>query len=349
MTRRLTILPLLMLLPLAIAVRADAGASLAFETAPPTNPWSGALLQPPDSEADPVDQETRARIHAAEKELRRLRARCFGSMRKVEIRQMGLLELRRFDDPVYWPSLLRLFEREKSDVREAVLDIFEDAASDAGDAALMWQAVFDDDQEHRTEALQRVLDRHETRVASEDEQPLPDGSKRILAHALRYGGETEKAAAAKTIRRLRLIEAIPLLITAQAAPDPRAGDRREDGSLAWILIGRQQAYVADVTPVVGDGVVAFDPELAIVTSGTVMRIIDAAVIIYHTEVHAALIDLSSDAWGRPTDHLGWDVAKWKAWYEDEFLPHLKGQPEDSTATASTDAPSDEQAPSADAP
>ena len=302
------------------------------------DPWT-FVVPPLDDPDDPVVRsfiQERKRIVAAEKEMKWTRARHFRTMRNQEIRQIGLLQLREWEDPSYWPSLVEIFGGEDADVRHALLDMFEDAATDAGDAMLMWEAILDKDPEHRAEAFRRVMRRYEARLAAEDANPLPDESKKILAHALRHGEDTERTTAAIAIRELKLLEAIPLLITAQIG-STASGNRVvgvDDGqSLAWILIGRQQAYVADVTPVVGNGSVAFDPELAILTTGTVMRIIDAVVYTYHNEVHGALVDMTSEAWGQSTAGLGWDIPAWRAWYASEFVPHL-----DATANAAIEAP-----------
>ena len=70
-----------------------------------------------------------------------------------------------------------------------------------------------------------------------------------------------------------------------------------DGALADILVATQQAFVQDLQPVVGDSAVGFDPELGVVTSGTILRVMGAYVVTYRTEVHNSLVGLSSRAWG----------------------------------------------------
>ncbi len=30
-------------------------------------------------------------------------------------------------------------------------------------------------------------------------------------------------------------------------------------------------------------------------------------------------------WGRPTDHLGYDMGRWWAWYNDEYVPYKNAQ------------------------
>jgi len=136
---------------------------------------------------------------------------------------------------------------------------------------------------------------------------------------------------------MKLYEIIPALIQAQLGQvGPAAGGggpsissgtgsgyRVDDGSgIAWILIGRQVAYVADLTPVVASNAVAFDPQLDVVIEGVVIRVIDAVVYAYRIEIHNQLLGLAGDAAGKPLDALGWDQAKWQSWWKDDMQPRL---------------------------
>ena len=96
----------------------------------------------------------------------------------------------------------------------------------------------------------------------------------------------------------------------------------ENGDLAWIAIGTQVSYVQDLVPVVGNGSAAFNPIVGHVYEGTVLAIQDAVVVVYRTEVHTALVNLSTRDWGRSTDHLGWDMKQWWTWYNDQYVPHM---------------------------
>ena len=51
---------------------------------------------------------------------------------------------------------------------DMTIDMFEDAATDAGDAMLMWEAILDKDPEHRAEAFRRVMRRYEARQAADE-------------------------------------------------------------------------------------------------------------------------------------------------------------------------------------
>lgn len=41
-------------------------------------------------------------------------------------------------------------------------------------------------------------------------------------------------------------------------------------------------------------------------------------VFHRAGTHASLVRLTTRAWGRPTDHMAWDVEIWKAWYIEEF-------------------------------
>jgi len=100
-------------------------------------------------------------------------------------------------------------------------------------------------------------------------------------------------AAAGVINTLGLIEAIPALINAQVVGSGgNGGGNNGDTSLAYIMIATQQAFVRDLTPVVGDSAVGFDPDLGVVSDGVYLRVLDASVVTYRTEVHSALVALT---------------------------------------------------------
>ena len=97
------------------------------------------------------------------------------------------------------------------------------------------------------------------------------------------------------------------------------------GALAWILVGQQTAFVSDLEPIVADSAVAFDPQISTITTGTMIRVDDAAVsttrYIYNFDVHNSLVNMSTRNWGQGTATLGFDYRKWKEWYELTFEPY----------------------------
>jgi hypothetical protein len=305
-----------------------AGAVLAQAVDVGVHGGGGAGVARIEDPADPRLEQHRATQRerlAAEREMRRLRVEFFDNIRNVEIRQIGIAKLRQWADrPFLYPALLREFARSGDDVRGAILDMLADQQSDEGDTTLAWTAVFDNDRAMRDLAASR-LQRRIGEGAGATER-----IRRVLSLGLKPSAtEQEMATAATLASQLRIVELIPLLINAQAGGTTTVGGGGGGGesSLAWILIGTQTAFVADLEPVVGNNAVAFDPQIAVVTEGTVLRIIDAHVITYRMEVHHALVRLSSDAWGRPTGHFGFDVPRWREWYAKEFLPHLNREEE----------------------
>lgn len=164
----------------------------------------------------------------------------------------------------------------------------------------------------------------------------------VLDIALQSESDARASAAAEIANQFEIVGLIPRLIVAQFSGNPSGGGRESDrrGDLAFIAIGRQVAFVSDLTPVVSDSAVGFDPTISVANEGTVMAIRDASVTIYRTEIHRSLVGLSSRAWGKPTDGLGYDYEAWKRWYFDEFLP---SQESNSKADAPTDKPGPEDA------
>lgn len=275
---------------------------------------------PADPRQEAYRAEQRRRV-ALERELYTIRAQHFGAMRNETIRRAGIEKLRAFDEPVIFPSLLKIFAREKADVRTAILDHLAALGTDQADATLAWAAVFDRDREHRGAAAERLAARcRETGGASER-------VRSVIAEGMRRTDRDALAAAAHLADVLNVVQAIPMLITAQLGGGGAGagGGSGGESSLAQIVVGTQTAYVSDLQPVVGDSAVGFDPQLAVVTEGVVLRVVSATVVTYQYDVHRSLVALSGRAWGRSTEHLGFDQRAWAKWYEDEFLPTRAGK------------------------
>lgn len=319
------------------ALACPLGALAQTHTAPQVaSPAPAAVVvdAPPDPDSAPgrALAEANKRRVELERDLYKLRATYFRNIRNVEMRQVGLSKLREFTDPAVFPSLLKVFKRDKEDVRGTILDMLEEQASPYGDATLAWAAVFDEDSWYRDAASERLI----RRVKSEEGDPS-FYVQSVIAKGLKSGLNREVSAAANLSNVLNLVEAIPMLINAQVTGQTaQVGGGGGDTSLAWIMVGTQQAFIADLEPVVADSAVAFDPTLGVVTEGVVLRVMDAAVITYRTEVHTALVDLSSRAWGQPTTRLGWDNRAWHDWYTREFKPYWDEKEAQRRAEASGD-------------
>jgi hypothetical protein len=284
-------------------------------------------------------QKTRLQI---EKDLKKLRAQYFRNTRNTEVRQVGIGKLREYTDPALFPTLLQLFEGEGRDVEDALIDHLASLRTDEADASVAWAGVFGKTPEFRGHAVKRLAERvKETGAASER-------VKWVVSVGLRDKANEHVAAAAGMARDLRLFDAIPMLINAQIAAGGGAGGGGDggEGALAYILVGQQEAFVAGLTPVVGDSAVGFDPRLGIITTGTYVRVVDAVVITYRTEVNAALIALSTEGWGgQSTASLGWDQKAWQEWYTTKFLPYRKLEADRLAQAAKADAPPTPPSPS----
>lgn len=272
----------------------------------------------------------------AEKEMRKVRFKYLGSMRNTELRQEGLVKLRGWTDPALFSSLMEVFAEDQLDVKATMLDQFLESKSDEGDACAAWMATFDRDAEVRGVAVAKLRKR-----IAENVQRGPDGKqvvgvvpypvKLVVYEGLRTRDKDAMKSAAELANLLDLVESIPWLIAAQLSGGPVAGADGtgggaggRQGALAWIMVGEQTAFVSDLTPVVAEGAVAFDPQVSVLNTGVLLRVIDAVVVTYHYDVHAALVDLSTRAGAEvglgSTAPLGWDTNRWYAWHSKEFVP-----------------------------
>jgi hypothetical protein len=280
-------------------------------------PWiNHELPDPNDPRLQEYRQQQKDRAQI-EKELRKIRGRYFRHVRNVEIRQIGIHKLRQYTEPAFYPALLEVFKRDDDDVRLAILDHLADRKAREADITLAWVSVYDKDENIRQAAAKRLAPH------VEKSEQVDAGIMRVVAQGLRSHKEDELAGAANLTQVLKLYEAIPLLINAQLGGRQGGSGSGKKGDLGWIFVGTQQAYVSDLTPVVSDSAVGFDPQLSVVTDGTVLRVMGASVVEYHYAVHNALVGLSSAAWGRSTKGLGWDQDAWRNWYADEFLPYME--------------------------
>ncbi len=313
----------------AAALTGVASPTLARDSEPPASvsdsdapTWMKTLHIDPTSDIAKKYEEQAAARKQAEKDIRKLRLKHFGQLRNTAIRQEGILKLRQYTDPALFPLMIDVFAREQNDVRLAVLDILSDSATSEGDATLAWQAIFGRDDFIREEATSRLA----VRAAKTD--TVDERVKMVVYEGLKSNNETTLVRSANFADSLGIIEAIPWLAAAQLDSRPTGGSGatvgmgQANGALGWIVVGQQIAYVGDLEPVVSENAVAFDPQVATITSGVVLRVIDAVVLTYHIEVHTALTRLASRAWGEDTDQ-GWGYAAWRKWYKVELLPELE--------------------------
>tara|TARA_B100001059_G_C17753859_1_gene538763 strand:+ start:69 stop:1070 length:1002 start_codon:yes stop_codon:yes gene_type:complete len=234
----------------------------------------------------------------------------FAAGRSPEVRLRGLDALRQLTDPAAFQPMLEVLNSEQDDVRLMMLEHFL-ANGDAGQAALAWAAVYSRDNALRYEATLRIR-----RPACRSVLAVIDGS-------LRSRNEDVIANAAILANALDVFEAIPLLIYAQSVPEDTSntGAGTGGGGNAWIATGQQMAYIADLVPVVGNGVAAYRPIIGTITEGSVFQVDDVVVTIYRRQVHVALVSLSSRDWGQSTESLGYDRRRWWAWNDRTYQPY----------------------------
>ncbi len=325
------------------------GAPLAFSSPPNTSPeatppatvpgdapapasdtaWEAQFAPDPESPIARKFAEAQKRKLVIERELKLIRAKHFRGIRGTEIRQAGIAKMKQYSEPALFPSMLEIFSPEGPDVQNALLDHWSDLNLDEADATITWAAIFDKDKDFRAAARQRLLAK-----ANANNGNVSNRIKSVIAIGLKRQRTSEVVAAAELARDLRLFDAIPMLIAAQTLGQVSGGaggtsvglgnESSSDAALAYIVVGTQVAFVSDLTPVVGDNAVAFDPTLSVATEGVVMRVIDAFVVTYRLEVNSALIGLANAGWdGRSTAPLGWNGRAWREWYAKEFLPYRR--------------------------
>jgi len=231
------------------------------------------------------------------------------------MRAIGIRRLREYTDPASFELLTSLFFDEDDETRDAVLVHLASLDTPEADAAIAWEAVYNEKAKHRAASL-------ETLVELSDLRPTPTLVTDVVRSGLRERSDAPAEAAAHAAASLRLFELIPLMASAQVAGGQAADPQ---GDLAWIFVGSQQTFVADVQPIVSNNTVAFDPQLAVVSEGTILRVSGAYVAIYRVAINRSLIGMTSEAWGRSTASMGYDTGAWHAWYDNEFKPFLAAE------------------------
>lgn len=263
-------------------------------------------------EADAGRADIRA-VRELERDLNRIRATELQATNRPDLLASGfesvMARLEAFgDEPAALPLLRDVFERAPVEVRLPIVSMLFDRASGAADVELARWALDDADEEVRSEA-ERLL---WTRCWADH---VSVGVKRELADALNGSDHDRANRAAEVIETLELYEAIPAMINAQIVQRAATGAERGGGSQrqAWILVGTQRTFVADVTPIVGTGSVAFDPTIGVLTEGSLLVVRDAVATIYRHQVHSALVRMTSAASGQDTSLLGYNTEQWRHW------------------------------------
>ena len=261
------------------------------------------------------ESKYRAAVREYAKQIRAIRHKHFGDVKIQSIREAGISLLREFTDPAAFAPMIEELKREKDDVRLAVLDHFAQHG-DEGQAALAFVAIYDESAAMRNEALRRMV------------SPASEPVRYVLNGALRSTKDQVANAAANLAGSLNVIQTIPLLIFAQATATQ--ADGAGEGDLAWVAFQTQRAFVAGLQPVVGDASGAFQPIMGVVSEGVVLRVMDAVVISYRTEVHDALVNMTTSDWGQPTEPMGYNIQAWWDWYDKQYVPYKNEQAKSDT-------------------
>lgn len=273
--------------------------------------WMRSLVKNPDDPKLKPQKELRRKQMGLEKELKKLRFQYFRSEHRAT-RAEGAAKLATYREPWMVQPLLEVFQEEKAeDIRAVVISNLRASKSDEGDRGLMWLAVSNRIDVWQLGAIGALHDR----IAENKDRPTA-GMLAVLQAAVTTQDQFQADSGARAGAALNLYEIIPFLIQAQTPPPPSTSPigRPRNGPLAWIAIAQQQAYIADMNPIVADNAVAWDPVPGVVTSGVLLVINDAVATFSPVVIHQSLVDLSSRLSGAPTDGLGMRFSNWQNWY-----------------------------------
>lgn len=323
---------------LAAALVAAAGVPVLADPPPdivrePTAPEYAPKPVAPDDPAMAQWREFRKKQLAVEKDLKKIRAQYFRNINNSQRRLEGIAKLKAQAQPEHYQLLIEVFGGEKPDVRSALLSIFRENKADAGDRGLAWLAVTDPDSLIRDAALEHIAAR------AKEAKEVPPGVYAVATGALRAGTPLQQVNASVLAQQLSLYELIPLLLQAQfgGGPQASAGGNQPRGDLAYVFIGRQTTFVSDLTPLVAENSVAFDPTLGVISTGALLRVHDATVTggasgggiasaagAAPAPVGLALQDLGTRLTGAPTPGLAMsDRESWRQWYDVAYVPAMK--------------------------
>lgn len=249
-----------------------------------------------------------------EKQIRGFRYKYLGNKKRESLRNQGFMELSKFNQPAAIVPLIKVLRKEKQDVQDWLFKHLNTAFDpDISQSVMTWISIYDENPQFREKAMVSLKDKK----ANFESQWLID-------YALRLPDDNLVTAGAIAAGQFNLAEAIPLLITSQGGNYSTRGGTGARGDLAWIFVGNQRYYVSDLTPVVGDSAVAFDPTVNAINEGSLMVIEDALVEFRRFEVHDVLLNLIERDYGQRID-FGFDTGKWQNWYRNEYIPFKKDQ------------------------
>lgn len=302
----------------ALALLAGVLAPTAFAQTSQPPEYIREAVKREEAKVTPEQLEFRKKELALQKELKKVRAKYFRNQRYHPTREAGVAILKKdYTQPWMFPSLLEVFTEERDeDVVSTVAGILRDSNTDFGDRGLAFVAATTHEELWRTHSIEGIAARTKVLFG----RP-PAGAVAVFQAALQSGDTHAMDGASVAGQALSLVELIPFIIPTQpGAPGQGGGGGtgRQRGPLAWIAIGTQKSYVADLTPIVSEGAVAFDPTPGVVTEGTLFVVNDAVVTWSPRIANTALSTLGGLATGEDPaalrSRLGMRFDPWKDWY-----------------------------------
>lgn len=274
-----------------------------------------------------IASDDRSRLEALSTRLHVLVTHFFRPRSGPIVHEVGPTLLQEFTDPRLFESMLERFALTSDDAQLVLLEHLRRLGTPESEAAIAFAAVIDRDGPLAEKAAQTLVQIARDRAESGGDLAPPRPVQELLARALARPNYRNAAARAGEIAAsLRLLEALPMMIAAQAGR--RVGDRDGRGARAFIAITQQTPFIADLNPVVGDNAVAFDPVIGVLTTGTVLSVGQTAVFsagtasAFNPRLLRATQGLASFGWGgRPVEHLGASNDRWRAWLSGEFKPY----------------------------
>ncbi len=263
---------------------------------PAVDPAILKSASPPGSSAQSYERSAKDFVHSK-----------FAS-RRGTTRVQNLEQLSQWKDPASWQALWDAMKNEKDDVRLAFMDHLASQGG-MGQGMLAKIAIRSEESPMRHEASRRI------------ERPACDEVVAMIELGLRDDRHLVVNQAGLLAGKVDAFAVIPSLIFAQVTAD----EKKTAGDLAWIAIGTNTHYIANVTAVVGDNAGAFQPVIGTIQTGVLMRVQDAMVYNYRTDAHQSLIALTSRDFGQSTADYGWDMKRWWSWFNTEYVPFKQAQ------------------------
>ena len=239
----------------------------------------------------------------------------FGAHRGIT-RTQNIAQISQWKDPSSWQALWDAMKDEKDDVRLAFFDHLAGQGG-LGQGMLAKIAIRNEESTMRHEASRRIVRPACDEVIAIIELGLRDQRHLVVNQSGLLAGKVDAFAV------------IPSLIFAQVTAD----EKKTKGDLAWIAIGTNTRYIANVTAVVGDNAGAFIPVIGTLQTGVLMQVQDAMVYNYRSDAHQSLIALTSRDFGQSTADNGWDMKRWWTWFNTEYLPFKQSQAASQIAPA----------------